>query len=96
MTDYKALIHYPSEQGLVFHFLPKSGKIIKAAIRHLPINNSSQDTKLGLQELGYDTISVKQTTSKRPSLKSSIATIVLPLILLTQTQSTDISANFHL
>jgi hypothetical protein len=47
-------------------FYPQSDKPIKALIRHLLINISSQAINIDFPELDYDVISVKQITTQMP------------------------------
>jgi hypothetical protein len=68
-------------------FYTKSEKPIKAVIRHLPTNTSSEGITLALQELGYEVISVKQMTAKRPSPEGGATCISLPLFLVTLARS---------
>jgi hypothetical protein len=59
----------------IFH--PKPLKPIKAVIRHLPGNTAAEDIAKELQELGFDVISVRQLTSRKPQAPSN-----LPLFLV--------------
>lgn len=61
-----------------FTFYPKSDKHARECIRHLPINTSSQDITLDLQELRFDVRGVKQMTAKRPSHEGPLVTVSLP------------------
>jgi hypothetical protein len=68
MTDYKATQNFLTQKGLPFFtFYSKGDKPVKAVIRHLPNNISSEDITLALQELGCEVISVKQPLSGRGS-----------------------------
>jgi hypothetical protein len=82
MADYKVIPLYLSVRNLHHFSYPQSDKPTKAVICHPCINTSSQDMTLALQEMGYDVISIKQTTVKEPLLDSSITTISLPLLLV--------------
>jgi hypothetical protein len=60
--------------GLLLIFVVDSGssktesqKPVKAVIRHLPINTPAQDISEGLENLGFDVVSVKQMTTTRRS-----------------------------
>jgi hypothetical protein len=73
MTDYKAIQNLLSHKGLPrFIFYTKGEKPVKAVIRHMPNNTSSEDITVALQELGYEVFSVKQMTAKRPSLEGGV------------------------
>jgi hypothetical protein len=49
----------------------------------LPINTSSEDIAVALQELGYEVISIKQMTAKRLSPEGEVTLVSLPLFLIT-------------
>jgi hypothetical protein len=88
LADYKAIQTLLSNQGLnYFTFYIKSDKPIKAVVIHLPTNTSSEDITVALQELGYEVISVKQMTAKRPSPEGEATCISLPLFLVTLARS---------
>jgi hypothetical protein len=84
MADYKTVQNLLSQKGLPFFtFYTRGDKPVKAVIRHLPINTSSEDITVVLQELGYEVISVKQMTAKRPSPEGEVTLVSLPLLLIT-------------
>jgi hypothetical protein len=84
MTDYKATQNLLSQKNLPFYtFYTKGDKQVKAVISHLPSNTSSEDITVALQELGYEAISVKQMTAKRPSPAGGDTLVSLPLFLVT-------------
>jgi hypothetical protein len=84
MADYKTIQNPLSQNGLPFFtFYTKGDKPVKAFIRHLPSNNSSDDISVALRELGYEVISVKQMTAKRPSPEGEVTHVSLPLFLIT-------------
>jgi hypothetical protein len=84
MGDYKTIQNLLSQKGLPFFtFYTKGNKPVKAVIRHLPNNTSSEDITVALQELGYEVISVKQITAKRPSPEEEVTLVFLPLFLIT-------------
>jgi hypothetical protein len=67
MVDYQAVKNFLNTQSLsYFTFYPKSEKLFKAVIRHLPLNTPAEDIAEGLGEIGFDVISVKQMSSVRP------------------------------
>jgi hypothetical protein len=73
MTDYKPIQNLLSQKDLPFFtFYIKGDKPVNAVIRHLPNNTSSEDITVALQELGYEVISVKQMTAKRPSPEGGV------------------------
>jgi hypothetical protein len=73
LADYKAIQTLLSNQGLNYYtFYTKPDKPNKAFMKHL----------LQLQELGYEVISVKQMTAKRPSPEGGATCISLPLSLV--------------
>jgi hypothetical protein len=53
----------------------------------LPNNTSSEDVTVALQELGYEVISVKQLTAKRPSPEGGVACISPRIFLVTLARS---------
>jgi hypothetical protein len=70
VTDFSAIRKHLEENNLsYFTFFPKSEKPIKAVIRHLPANTPAQDISEALVDLGFDTINVKQMTSRRSNLE---------------------------
>jgi hypothetical protein len=80
MADCKTIQNLLSQKGLPFFtFYTKGDKPVKAAIRHLPNNTSSEDIRVALQELGYEVISVKQMTAKHPSPLGGVTHIHSPL-----------------
>jgi hypothetical protein len=88
LADYKTIQTLLSNQGLhYFTFYTKSDKPIKAVISHLPTNTSSEDITVALQELGYEVISFKQMTSKRPSPEGGATCISRALFLVTLARS---------
>jgi hypothetical protein len=79
MADYKDIQNLSSQKSLPFFtFYTKGNKPVKAVIRHSPNNTSSEDITLALQELGYEVISVKRMTGKRPSAEG-LVTLPSPL-----------------
>jgi hypothetical protein len=63
-ADYKTIQKLLSQKGLPFFtFYTKRDKPVRARIRHLPNNTSSEDITVTLQELGYEIISVKKMTA---------------------------------
>jgi hypothetical protein len=84
MADHKATQNLLSQKGLPFFaFYTEGDKPVKAAIRHLPSNTSSEDITVALQELEYEVISVKQMTAKRPTPAGGVSLVSLPLFLIT-------------
>jgi hypothetical protein len=80
MEDYSAIKEYLSSQNLnYFNFYPKSLKPIKAVIRHLSGNTPTEEIYVGLGEIGFDIISVKQMSTTRRSQGSSSTN--LPIFL---------------
>jgi hypothetical protein len=83
VAGYKAIQNLLRQRGLPFlTFYTKGDKMVKAVIRHVPNNTSSEDIIVALQELGYEVISVKQMT-KPPSPKGGVTHLSLPLLLIT-------------
>jgi hypothetical protein len=65
VADYKTIQNLLSQKGIPFFTLyTKGDKPVKAVIRHLPNNTSSEDITVALQESGYEVICVKQMTAK--------------------------------
>jgi hypothetical protein len=84
MADYKTIQNLLSQKGLPFFtFYTKGDKPIKAVIRHLSNNTSSEDITVALQEFGCEVISVKQMTAKHPSPEREVPLVSLPLFLIT-------------
>jgi hypothetical protein len=84
MADCKTIQNLLSQKGLPFFaFYTKGDKPVKAVIRHLSNNTSSEDITVDLQELGYEVYSVKQMTAKRPSPEGGVTLVSLPLFLIT-------------
>jgi acyl-CoA synthetase (NDP forming) len=84
MAGYKTIQNLLSQKGLPFFtFYTKGNKPVKAVMKHLPNNTSSEDITVALQELGYEVISVKQITAKRPSPENGVTLVPLPLFLFT-------------
>jgi hypothetical protein len=68
MEDYQTVRkHFDSNIITYFTFHPKSEKLIKATIRHLPSDTPTEDISNVLQDLGYSILSVRQMTSLRAS-----------------------------
>jgi hypothetical protein len=89
MADYKTMQNLLSQKGLLFFtFYTKGDKPVKALIRHLPNNTSSEDITLAFQELCYEVIGVKQMTAKRPSPEGgfTLVSLLLFLIILVRNQ----------
>jgi hypothetical protein len=79
MADYKTIQNLLSQKYLPFFtFYTKGEKPVKAAIRHLPINTSSEDITVARQELGYEVISLKQMTANGPSPEGEVSLMSLP------------------
>jgi hypothetical protein len=84
MADIKAVkSHFTNNSLSYYSFFPKSQKPIKAVIRHIPSNTSAKDISEGLENLGFDVVSVKQMTTTRRSPSDESTTRNLPLFLLT-------------
>jgi hypothetical protein len=84
MAGYKVIQNLLSQKGLPFFtFYTRGEKPVKALIRHLPINTSSEDITVALQELGYEVISVKQMTVKSPSPEGEVTLVSLHLFFIT-------------
>jgi hypothetical protein len=61
MADYKTIQNLLSQKGLPFFtFYTKGDKPVKAVIRHLSNNTSSEGVTVALQELGCEVISVER------------------------------------
>jgi hypothetical protein len=60
MADFEAIkSHFTNNNLTYYSFFPKSQKPFKPVIRHLPINTLAQDISEGLENLGFDFVSVK-------------------------------------
>jgi hypothetical protein len=87
MDDYRAIQTFLANKGHpYFLFYTKTEKPIKAVIRHLPSNTSSEDITVALQELGYEVISVRQMSAKHPFPEGGV-THISSLFLITLVRS---------
>jgi hypothetical protein len=83
MADYKLVQNLLSQKGLPFlTFYTKGDRPVKAVIRNLPNNTSSENITIALQVLSYEVINVKQMTGKRPS-PEGVTLVSFPLFLNT-------------
>jgi hypothetical protein len=83
LADFAAVkSHLEANKLPYFTFYPKYLKPFKAVIRHLPMNTPAEDISEGLMELGFDIISVKQTSTRR-SQSEKTPNKNLPLFLIT-------------
>jgi hypothetical protein len=71
----------------------KSGKPVKAVIRHLPSDTPAEDISNGLQELGFRVLSVRQMTTNHRSSEGQTQKLPLFLVTLLNTQSLQIFLN---
>jgi hypothetical protein len=78
MVDYQSAKTYP---------IPKSEKLIKVVIHHLPVNTPAEDIAEGLVDLGFDIIGIKQMSTARRSSEGTTH-IALPLFLVTLPETT--------
>jgi hypothetical protein len=68
MVNFQAVkYHFDSQNLSYYSFFPKSEKLIKVVIRHLPINTPAEDTAEGLVDIGFYVIGVKQMSTARRS-----------------------------
>jgi hypothetical protein len=96
LVDYQAVkSHFEKNSLSYFTFFPKSEKLIKAVIRHFPVNTAAEDIAEGLVDIGFDVISVKQMSTARRSPDGS-TNITLPLFLVTLPRNTKSSEIFKL
>jgi hypothetical protein len=60
MANFQSVKSYFDGQNLsYFSFFPKSEKLMKAVIRHLPHDTPAEDISDRLVSLGFDVVSVK-------------------------------------
>jgi hypothetical protein len=84
MADFLAIKSHFEGNNLSFcTFYTKTEKLIKAMIRHLPINTPAEDICDGLVSLGSDIVNVKQMTTSRWSSPEEPRLSNLPLFLVT-------------
>jgi hypothetical protein len=86
MADFSAIrSHFESKNLHYFVFDPESQKPVKAVIQHLPISISIEDISVGLVNLGFDIVSVKQisTTSRSPAEETATLNSCTPSFLIT-------------
>jgi hypothetical protein len=97
MEDFTAIKrHLESNNLFYFTYFPKSEKLIRAVIRHLPSNTPVQDICDGLTDLGFDIISVKQMSSNHRSQPQGTPPRNLPLFLFTLSRSANSQEIFQL
>jgi hypothetical protein len=83
LGDFAAVKSYLETHNLhYFTFYPKSLKPIKAIVRHLHLNTPEQEISDGLEDLGFDIISVKQMSNTRRSTSEGTLSKNLPLFLI--------------
>jgi hypothetical protein len=64
ITDFSAIrSHFESNNLPYFTSYPKSQKLIKAVIRHLPVSALAEDISNGLVNLGFVVINIKQMST---------------------------------
>jgi hypothetical protein len=83
MVDFQSVKSHFDSQNLSYYCFPKSEKLIKAVIRHLPHNTLAEYIYDGLVSLGFDVISVKQMAATLRSHSEKSKIINLPLFLVT-------------
>jgi hypothetical protein len=84
LADFEAVKYLFSNKNLSYYsFLPKSHKPVKAVIRHFPSNTPAEDISEGLENLGFDVVSVKQMTFTRRSPSDEKTRRNLSLFLIT-------------
>jgi hypothetical protein len=84
MADFEAVkFHFTNNSLSYYSSFPKCQKPIMAVIRHLPSNTPAKDISEGLENLGFDVVSVKQMTTTRRSPSDETTTRNLPLLLIT-------------
>jgi hypothetical protein len=67
MAEFLALKPHPATHKLsYFTFQPKSQKVVKAVVSHLPINTPPEDTSNGLADLAFHVIGVKKIKYRPP------------------------------
>jgi hypothetical protein len=88
--------HFETNSLSYFTFYPKSEKSIKAVIHHLPQNTPVEDICDGLVSLGFDVISVKQTTTTRRSPLEESKNNKPALFLVTLPRTAKSEEIFHL
>jgi hypothetical protein len=73
MDDYSAMKFYLKQKNLhYFTSYPKSEKLIKAIIHHLPLDMTVEDISNGLEDLGFNIINVRQTRDTQTAPKESM------------------------
>jgi hypothetical protein len=83
MPDYKTIKKLSSQEDLPFFtFYTKGDKPVKAVIRHLTNNTSSEYITVALQVFGSEDICVKQMTAKRSSPEGGVTLVFIPLFLI--------------
>jgi hypothetical protein len=83
--------HFDSQNLSYYSFFPKSEKLIKAVICHLPHNTPGEDISDGLVSLGFEVASVKQmtATSRPPPDESKIINLSLFPVNLPRTAKSE-------
>jgi hypothetical protein len=68
MADFQSVkSHFDANNLYYYSFYPKSEKLIKAVIRHMPHSTPAEDIFDGPVSLVFDVISLKQMTPTRRS-----------------------------
>jgi hypothetical protein len=86
MACYSALKSYLQKNNLhYFTFSPNFEKLIKAVICHLPPDTPAEVISNGLEDLGFNVISVRQRTANRaaPNGQTHVEPLLLFLVTLT-------------
>jgi hypothetical protein len=82
IEDYLAVkAHFDTNNLAYFAFYPKSVRPIKSVLPHLPLNTPVEDIPNGLDDFGFDVISINQMSSTHRS--SAEGPTKLPLLLMT-------------
>jgi hypothetical protein len=82
--DYKAIQKFLIGRSLpYFTFCAKLEKFVKAHIKHLLDNNSSEDITVVFQEPDHDVVGIKQITPKRSTSEGGVTHISLPFFIVT-------------
>jgi hypothetical protein len=84
MAEFLSVKSYFDSQNLsYFSFFPKSEKLIKAVIRHLPHDTPAKDISDDLVSLGFDVVGIEQMTAALRSPPEEPKVINLPIFLVT-------------
>jgi hypothetical protein len=88
--------HFDSQNLCYYSIFPKSEKPIKVVLRHLPHDTPAEDISDRVVSLGFDVVSIKQTTATCRSPPEEFKIINMLLFLVTLMRIAKSQEIFHL